>query len=144
MGTPIFLEIMSKVVKTGVSFPEDLLKAFDRVVEELGIGSRSQAIQEAMRDFISMNSWRISEEEVAGAILVHYSHEEHGLEEKLTDVQHKFLDLIPSALHLHLTERSCLLIIAVRGKALRVKELLMKLRAAGRLKQLTYLIMPVY
>lgn len=135
---------MSKIVRTGVSFPEDLLKTFDRIIEELGIKSRSQAIQEAIRAFISLNSWRLSEEDVAGAILVHYSHEEHGLDEKLTDVQHEFLNLIPSTLHLHLSEKDCLLIIAVRGKSLKVKELLMRLRRVGRLKQVTYLILPVY
>ncbi|MCD6591576.1 MAG: nickel-responsive transcriptional regulator NikR [Thaumarchaeota archaeon] len=135
---------MSKIVRTGVSFPEELLKSFDRIIEELGIGSRSQAIQEAIRDFISMNSWRISGEDVAGAILLHYSHEEHGLEERITDVQHEFMDIIPSTLHLHLSKEDCLLIIAVRGKASRVKELLSRLRRVGRIKQLTHLIMPTY
>ncbi len=135
---------MSKIVRTGVSFPEELLKSFDRIIEELGIGSRSQAIQEAIRDFISMNSWRISGEDVAGAILLHYSHEEHGLEERITDVQHEFMDIIPSTLHLHLSKEDCLLIIAVRGKASRVKEFLSRLRRVGRIKQLTHLIMPTY
>lgn len=135
---------MSKVVKTGVSFQKDLLKKFDNIVEEMGIGSRSQAIQEAIRCFISMNAWRLSDEEVAGAILIHYSHGEHDLEEKLTDVQHEFMEIIPSTLHLHLSREDCLLIIAVRGRASTVKELLRKLRIVGRLKQVTHLIMPVY
>jgi len=135
---------MSKIVRTGVSFPEGLLKAFDKVIEELGIESRSQAIQEAIRHFISLHSWRLMEEDVAGAVLVHYSHEEHGLEERLTDVQHDFIDLIPSALHLHLSKSDCLLIIAVRGKASRVKDLLKSLRRIGRIKQMTHLIMPTY
>ena len=136
--------MMGKVVKTGVSFPEKLLKKFDRVIEEIGISSRSQAIQEAIRHFISLNSWRLSEEDVVGAILVHYSHEQHDVEEKLTDVQHDFRDIIPSALHLHLSKEDCLLIIAVRGKASKVKEFLMKLRRVGKLKQVTHLIMPTY
>jgi len=135
---------MSRTVRAGVSFPEELLREFDRVIEELGISSRSQAIQEAIRAFISLNSWRLLEEDVAGAILVHYSHEEHGLEEKLTDVQHEFMDIIPSALHLHLSKEDCLLIIAVRGKASKVKDLLGKLRRVGKLKQVTHLIMPTY
>jgi len=136
--------LMGKVVKTGVSFPEKLLKKFDRIIEEIGISSRSQAIQEAIRHFISLNSWRLLEEDVAGAILVHYSHDERGLEEKLTDVQHEFMDIIPSALHLHLSKEDCLLIIAVRGKASKVKDLLGSLRKVGRLKQVTHLIMPTY
>jgi len=135
---------MGRIVRAGVSFPEELLREFDRVVEELGIGSRSQAIQEAIRAFISLNSWRLMEEEVAGAILVHYSHEERGVEEDLTDVQHEFMDIIPSALHIHLSREDCLLIIAVRGRASRVKDLFGRLRRIGKLKQLTHLIMPIY
>jgi CopG family nickel-responsive transcriptional regulator len=134
---------MGRIIRTGVSFPEDLLKAFDKIIRDLGIESRSQAIQEAVRDFITMNSWRIADEEVAGAILVHYSHEEHGIEERLTDTQHDFLSVIPSALHIHLSREDCLLVIAVRGRALEVKELVRKLREAGRIKQLTYMIMPI-
>jgi len=135
---------MSKTIKTGVSFPEDLLKSFDKIVEELGIESRSKAIQEAMRTFISINAWRLTEEEVAGALLVHYSHEEHGIEEQLTDVQHDFLDIIPSTLHLHLTKEDCLQIIVVKGKASKVKRLAQKLREAGRVKQIRHLLLPIY
>lgn len=134
---------MGKIIRTGVSFPEDLLKIFDRIIKDLGIESRSQAIQEAVRGFIAMNSWRIADEEVAGAILVHYSHEEHGIEERLTDAQHDFLKLIPSALHIHLSREDCLLVIAVRGKASEIKELVRRLREAGRIKQLTHMMMPV-
>jgi CopG family nickel-responsive transcriptional regulator len=134
---------MGRIIRTGISFPEGLLKAFDKIIRDLGIESRSQAIQEAVRDFITMNSWRIADEEVAGAILVHYSHEGHGIEEKLTDTQHDFLSVIPSALHIHLSREDCLLVIAVRGRALEVKELVRKLREAGRIKQLTYMIMPI-
>lgn len=135
---------MGRIIRTGVSFPEDLLKTFDRIIRDLGIESRSQAIQEAMRGFIAMNSWRIADEDVAGAILVHYSHEEHGIEEKLTDAQHEFLKLIPSSLHIHLSKEDCLLVIAVRGRAPEIKELVKRLRETGRIKQLTYMIMPIH
>lgn len=134
---------MGKIVRTGVSFPEELLKTFDRIIRDLGIGSRSRAIQEAVRSFIAMNSWRIADEEIAGAILVHYSHEEHGIEERLTDAQHDFLKLIPSSLHIHLSREDCLLVIAVRGRVSEIKELVRRLREAGRIKQLTYMIMPI-
>jgi len=136
---------MSRIVRTGVSFPEELLNSFDKVVKELGLGSRSKGIQEAIRTFVSVNAWRLSGDEVvAGAILIHYSHEERGVEEKLTEIQHHFLNVIPSSLHLHLTEEDCLLIIAVRGKASEIKRLSRELRTNIRLKQMTYLVMPIY
>jgi hypothetical protein len=34
-------------------------------------------------------------------------------------------------------------VIAVRGRALVVKELVRRLREAGKIKQLTYMIMPI-
>ena len=130
---------MGNSVKTGISFPRDLLETFDRVVKELNLGSRSTGMQEAVRTFISMNMWKLhGPERVAGAILVHYTHGE--LEKKLTEVQHHFLDIIPSTLHIHLSEEDCLLIIAVKGDKRRVKELTEGLRKAGRMKQVTPLL----
>ena len=136
---------MGRVIRAGVSFPEELLKSFDRIVRELGLGSRSHGIQEAIRAFISINSWRLSGgEQVAGVLLVHYSHEERGLEERLTDIQHDFIKIIPSTLHLHLTKEDCLLLIAVRGKVSEIKKLTNRIRGAGKLKQLMPVIVPIY
>lgn len=126
-----------KIVKTGVSFPSDLLKSFDKILKEIGIGSRSQGIQEAVRTFISVNIWKIKgEESVAGVILIHYSHDVKGLEEELTDIQHNYVGIIPSTLHLHLSKEDCLQIITVRGNATIIKELVDKIRSIRRLKQL--------
>ena len=136
---------MSKVVRAGVSFPAELLESFDKIVERMGLGSRSRGIQEAIRTFISINSWNLpGDEEVAGVLLIHYSHEEKGVEEELTHTQHEFLEVIPSTLHVHLSEKDCLLIITVKGKVSRIRDLVKKLRRIGRLKQLTHVLLPVY
>ncbi len=134
-----------KTVKTGVSFPSDLLENFDRILEEMNITSRSQGLQEAIRVFISVNSWRLSgRETAAGVILVHYSHDVRGFEEELTDIQHDFMDIIPSALHLHLTREDCLLIIAVKGAVSRIRELTEKIRSLKKIKHLQPILTPVY
>lgn len=128
---------VGKIVKTGISFPSGLLEEFDSVLRELGIGSRSRGLQEAVRTFISANIWKLkSETEVAGVILVHYSHDVKGLEEELTDIQHDYMDVVASALHLHLTGEDCLQVVVVRGPASKVKDLMERIRRMGRLKQL--------
>jgi len=135
--------MMGKIIRAGVSFQEELLKSFDETVRELNLGSRSRGIQEAMRTFISQNAWRLpGNQELAGVILVHYSHEERGLDEELIDVQHEFLDIIPSMMHIHLSKDSCLQIIVIRGKASKVRELIKRLREVGKLKQLSHLLIP--
>ncbi|MEM3397685.1 MAG: CopG family transcriptional regulator [Nitrososphaerota archaeon] len=132
-------------VKTGVSFPAELLENFDKILREMGIASRSQGLQEAIRAFITVNSWRLSgRENVAGVIMVHYSHDVKGLEEDLTDVQHDFMDIIPSALHLHLTEEDCLLVIIVKGAASRIRHLSERIRSVGKAKQVLPILTPIY
>ncbi len=139
------MEHSKKTIKTGVSFPSGLLESFDRILREMGIASRSQGLQEAIRAFITANTWRLSgEENVAGVVLVHYLHDIKGLEEELTDIQHNFMDIIPSALHLHLTMEDCLLIIAVKGIASRIRELTERLRSIKKIKQLQSILTPIY
>ncbi|MCF8884641.1 MAG: hypothetical protein QXK95_01140 [Nitrososphaerota archaeon] len=134
-----------RTVKTGVSFPRELLEDFDKILRELGIGSRSQGLQEAIRTFISVNSWKLEEgEELVGVILIHYSHEVKGLEEELTDIQHGHLHLILSTLHIHLTREDCLQIITVRGRLPEIRELTEEIRSKVKLKQLLPVLIPVH
>ncbi len=93
------------------------------VSKELGIMNRSRALQSAATLFITMNKWRFASGNVAGIILLLYNHEESGLEEALTDVQHDHMDVIISALHVHMTRTECLLAIAVKGDVSRIKTL---------------------
>ena len=53
-----------------------------------------------------------------------YSHEVGHADEELTDVQHNYLDVILSSLHVHLDKENCMLIIVVRGDSGRLKSLL--------------------
>ncbi|MCI4396663.1 MAG: ribbon-helix-helix protein, CopG family [Thermoprotei archaeon] len=106
-----------------VSFPKHLLEELERISRSEGI-SRSSLLQRAAEMYIVNTKWISSEGKVAGAIAIHYNHDVHGLEEKITDIQHEFMDVIISALHIHLTEKNCMLIIAVKGDAERIKHLM--------------------
>ena len=71
-----------------------------------------------------------------GAIAMVYNHDVKGLEEELTDIQHRFEDVICSSMHVHLGEDNCLEIIAVRGKASDVKDLAQELKTRRGVKQI--------
>ncbi len=92
----------------------------------LGIKSKSALVREALKLFINEHKWETAESAV-GIIGVIYDHSHKGTDEELTDVQHKFLNLIVSTLHIHLDEDHCMLAIVVRGKTGEIKELLGKL-----------------
>ncbi len=132
---------MSPVVRFGVSVPMELLREFDEVAKKMGFKDRSKAIQVAMRNLISDYRWmhEISGES-AGAILLFFDHTIKGLEDSLTHVQHHYIDVITSAMHIHLDERNCLEIIALRGDSNRIKELMKALSSIRGIKQIKVII----
>ncbi|MEM2522860.1 MAG: nickel-responsive transcriptional regulator NikR [Candidatus Bathyarchaeia archaeon] len=113
-----------KVVRVSVTFPPDLLRDFDEVIMRIGYESRSKAVQDAVRLFVSERKWLQEEKGLqAGVLMLLYDHEVRGLEEALTDVQHDYAHIISSTMHIHLTERDCLEAIAVKGDAGEIRKL---------------------
>jgi CopG family transcriptional regulator, nickel-responsive regulator len=115
---------MSKVTRIGVTFPPELLKDFDEIISKMGYESRSKAIQDAVRLYVSERKW-VKEENTTqtGVILMIYDHDTKGLETELTESQHHHSDLISSTLHIHISERDCLEAIAVKGKGAEIRHL---------------------
>jgi CopG family nickel-responsive transcriptional regulator len=116
---------MPKITRVGVTFPPDLLKDFDVIIEKMGYESRSKAIQDAVRHFVSERKW-LQEEANAqqtGVLLMVYEHDVRGLESDLTEVQHHHSELITSTLHIHISDEDCLEAIAVKGKASEIRHL---------------------
>lgn len=130
------------VERFSVSAPPDLVQEFDETLERIG-QDRSKAIQQAMRLFLSEHRWMAKSGGCVGAIVLIYDHEIHDAEEELTDLQHAFRDVINSALHLHIDERNCLQIIAVRGNCAGVGDLIEKISACKGVKQVKFTIVDV-
>ncbi|MCL2173095.1 MAG: nickel-responsive transcriptional regulator NikR [Nitrososphaerota archaeon] len=114
---------MSKIVRVGVTFPPELLKDFDDIINTMGYESRSKAIQDSVRLFVSERKWLKEEAEQTGVILMVYNHEVRNIESGLTDAQHHHSNLISSTMHIHIGERDCLEVIAVKGKGSEIRHL---------------------
>jgi CopG family nickel-responsive transcriptional regulator len=131
------------VSRFSVSVPPQLLSEFDKTITRLGY-DRSKAIQLAMRNFLTEYKWKLEKTGVvAGTVTVIYDHEVKGLEENLTDVQHFYRNIIGSTMHIHLDERTCLLVIAVKGEIKRIQEFskeIMNKRGVKQLKLVTVTI----
>ena len=135
---------MSKVTRIGVTFPPELLKDFDEVISKMGYESRSKAIQDAVRLYVSERKWIKEEDTVqTGIILMVFDHEVKGLESELTETQHHHSSLISSTMHIHLGERDCLEAIAVKGKASEIHELSDELTTRRGVKILKTMIVTV-
>jgi CopG family nickel-responsive transcriptional regulator len=116
---------MSRITRIGVTFPPDLLKDFDEIIAKMGYESRSKAIQDAVRLYVSERKWLQQEPNVeqTGIILMVYDHDVRGLEMDLTETQHHHSELVTSTMHIHISERDCLEAIAVKGKAAELRHL---------------------
>jgi CopG family nickel-responsive transcriptional regulator len=135
---------MSKVVRIGVTFPPELLKDFDEIIAKMGYESRSKAIQDAVRLYVSERKWVKEEDTVqTGVILMVYDHDVRGLESELTESQHHHSNLVSSTLHIHISERDCLEAIAVKGKGSEIRELSNELATRRGVKILKAMIVTV-
>jgi len=115
---------MSKITRVGVTFPPELLKEFDEITSKMGYQSRSKALQDAVRLYVSERKWMKEENTVqTGVILMVYDHDSKNLESELTETQHEHSNIITSTLHIHISEHDCLEAIAVKGKASEIHHL---------------------
>lgn len=135
---------MTKIIRVGVTFPPDLLRDFDEIVGKMGYESRSKAVQDAVRTFVSEKKWLQEERGIqAGVLMMLYDHEVRGLESVLTDIQHHYINVICSTMHIHLSERDCLEAIAVKGDVAYIRKLSDELAAKRGVKTLKTMIMSV-
>lgn len=136
---------MTKITRIGVTFPPELLKEFDAITEKMGYESRSKAIQDAVRLFVSERKWLQEEANTTqtGVLLMVYDHEVRDLESDLTEVQHHHSSLVTSTLHIHIGDRDCLEAIAVKGKASEIRHLSDELATKRGVKILKTVIVSV-
>ena len=130
----------SEGVRFGVYIPKDLAKEVEECMRRLGIESKSRLVQEALRLFIAEHRWRLGGK-VVGAIGIVYSHDVSGADEELTDVQHRHLDVVVSAVHVHLDPKNCLLIVIVRGDSEEIRRLVEELNRVKGVKILRLMLM---
>lgn len=113
----------SQLSRIGVAIDRELLRRFDHHIGARGYTNRSEAFRDLIRDELVQSAWESPGQEVVGTITLAYDHHAHLLNEKLTDVQHRFHKSIISTLHVHLDHDHCLEVLVVRGKAEQVKRI---------------------
>jgi CopG family nickel-responsive transcriptional regulator len=112
---------MPKVIRFGVSLPQELVKAFDARIKSKGYRTRSEAIRDVMRDYLVGGEWEGGRGAVVGTVTIVYDHDTRELSHALTEIQHKFHDAIACTTHVHLNEHHCLEVIVVKGSGKQVQ-----------------------
>jgi CopG family nickel-responsive transcriptional regulator len=142
MGHAVPLSMAEKT-RISLSVSKRLLEEIDALAHSLGHPTRSSAISEAMREFLTNRKWDIAKKgEVPGVILVTYDHHSRGVNRALTELQHDYPDVVSATMHIHLSKQTCLEVIAFRGEANRVRALARLLQSQKGVVDLKLLTSP--
>jgi CopG family nickel-responsive transcriptional regulator len=114
---------MGHVTRFGISMDSSLLKRFDRLISSQGYKNRSEAFRDLIREQLVKEVWQTGETETVGTITIIYDHHTRELTENLTANQHNYHDHVIATMHVHLDHHHCLEVLAVRGKARKIKEI---------------------
>jgi CopG family nickel-responsive transcriptional regulator len=106
---------MTDLTRISISLEENLLEAFDKLIEAKGYATRSEAIRDLIRDLLIRKELRAQQDEQVAVVTMVYDHHARELASKLIDKQHHHHDLVVSTLHVHLGERHCLEVSVLRG-----------------------------
>jgi CopG family nickel-responsive transcriptional regulator len=116
-----------------VSLEEDLLVRFDEYIRQHRYGSRSEAVRDFIRKSLVREEWE-SNSRVVGVVTLVYDHHRPQLQERITELQHRFYHIITSSTHVHMDHDNCLEVTIAKGMALEVRELAQELIALKGVK----------
>jgi CopG family nickel-responsive transcriptional regulator len=122
-----------KLVRFGVTVPEDLLKEFDQRLEQSGKDNRSDVIRQLMRSYITEERWQEEDGQVYGTITLMYDHHSSCISKDLTSIQHDHGEYIVCTTHVHVDHDICLECIVLKGSASRIRSFI---QALGKIKGL--------
>jgi CopG family transcriptional regulator, nickel-responsive regulator len=117
---------MSSLIRTGISLEQELLEKFDKVVQQKGYGSRSEAIRDLVRDhFVEEDV--VSNKVIVATITLIYDHHQPKLSEQLISAQHDYTGHVLATTHVHLDHHNCLEVIILKGRGVDAKKFADKL-----------------
>ena len=137
------------VNRISISLPDDLQADVDAMVATRGFGSRSQAINDMLRQHVADHQRQIGDEVMVGTITILYDNTTRGLQKALADLQYRHLDEVISSLHVHLMHHQTMEVILVQGPAQKVQAIadrIVTLRGVvtGKLQMMAAVIPPLH
>ena len=119
-----------------VSMDDAILRNLDDIAQRRKYRSRSEAVREALREFIDVTEW--GREGGQASVILAVIYEKGNPKADLAMLQHRF-DEIRTMLHTHLNEVDCLQIFVAEGPTGRLKELIGQIRRVKGVKQLKFI-----
>ena len=114
-------KINQTVSRISISLPEELLQALDTMISKRGFDSRSQAICDMIAQQLDEHKQEMGEDIMTGTLNLVYDYSVAGLQKKLYDLQHEYVNEVISCLNVNLTHNSTLSVVLLQGPANQLK-----------------------
>lgn len=127
-----------------ISLTHELLNRLDEVVREKGYSSRSEAVRDAVRQYLSdYDLSRFTRGVITATVSVIFEHEAHDVDEKLTRLRHTYSKIVTGNMHLHLGKRYCLEVFITEGEADDILDFIGRIRALKDIQQVRFTVTPI-
>jgi CopG family nickel-responsive transcriptional regulator len=101
--------------RVSLAIERGLLRRFDRLLERRGLGNRSEAVRDLIRRRLVEEEALNGRGEVVASLTLVYDHAQRELSDRLVATGHHHHARVLSAMHVHLDDRMCLEVMALRG-----------------------------
>lgn len=113
----------AELQRFSVSIPSGVVKGLDRLARGRGFANRSQCLTAMIRDAVVDYEAEDGGTVMMGLITIIYDHRKRNLQNKLTDLQHRYLKEIVTIQLVHLEKNQSLQILLVQGPALLLRKI---------------------
>ena len=127
-----------------MSMNHDLLQKIDAIVRERSYSSRSEAIRDAIRSYLSDHELNeLHSGNVTATITAISGQKNHIVDERLTRLRHDFDEIVTGNFHIHLAEPFCVEIFITEGPTHEVLSFVAKIKAMRGIQQVRYTLVPI-
>lgn len=127
-----------------ISLTKELLTRVDEIIQEKGYSSRSEAIRDAVRQYLSdYDLSRFTQGTITATVTVISEHETHDIDEKLTRLRHQHDNIVTGNMHLHIGGNHCLEVFITKGKAEEIMDFISRIRALKDIQQVRFTVTPI-
>lgn len=117
-----------KLMRIGISLPEELLDVFDKSLLKRGYSSRSEGIRDAIRTYNQHYEWMQQiKGKRAATISIIYDRSRKGVTSTLAKIQHENINLINSSVRFYIEHDSCFEVIILKGEGENIVKLAEKI-----------------
>nr|QNO53241.1 putative nickel-responsive regulator [Methanosarcinales archaeon ANME-1 ERB6] len=114
-----------------ISLTAEILNEIDKLQQELGFSGRSEVMRAGARMLLADNKEKENLEGRLNSVLLLIHTQK--VEGTVTEIKHKYEDIISTQIHNHLREDKCLEVFILEGDAARIKQLVRLFRTSGKM-----------